>query len=69
MAPSTTPPDVVRKLNADVREVLASKDVMDKFAAQGAEPLATTPEQFAGIVKGDIAKWTDVVKASGAKVD
>jgi tripartite-type tricarboxylate transporter receptor subunit TctC len=69
MAPAGTPPEVVRKINADVRELLASKDVADKFAAQGAEPLATTPEQFAGIVKGDIAKWSDVVKASGAKVD
>jgi tripartite-type tricarboxylate transporter receptor subunit TctC len=69
MAPSSMPPELVRKINADVREVLASRDVIDKFAAQGAEPLSTTPEQFAGIVKGDIAKWGEVVRASGAKVD
>lgn len=69
MAPSSTPPELVRKLNADVREVLGNKDVVDKFAAQGAEPLVTTPEQFAAIVKADIAKWSEVVRVSGAKVD
>jgi tripartite-type tricarboxylate transporter receptor subunit TctC len=69
MAPAATPAELVHRINADVREVLASKDVVDKFAAQGAEPLSTTPEQFATLVKADIAKWSEVVRASGAKVD
>jgi tripartite-type tricarboxylate transporter receptor subunit TctC len=69
MAPSATPAELVHRINADVREVLASKDVVDKFSAQGAEPLTTTPEQFATLVKADIAKWSEVVRASGAKVD
>jgi tripartite-type tricarboxylate transporter receptor subunit TctC len=69
MAPSSTPPAVVQRINADVREVLTSKDVVDKFEAQGAEPLVTTPEQFSTIVKADITKWSEVVRASGARVD
>ena len=69
MAPAATPAEVILKINADLREVLSSKDVVDKFAAQGAEPLITTPAQFAAIVKTDITKWSALVKSSGAKVD
>ncbi|TFZ02759.1 tripartite tricarboxylate transporter substrate binding protein [Ramlibacter henchirensis] len=68
-APAKVPPQVVRKINADVNEVLKSKDVVDKFSAQGAEPYITDPQQFAGVLKADIAKWSQVVKASGASVD
>jgi tripartite-type tricarboxylate transporter receptor subunit TctC len=66
-APAKVP--VIRKINADVNEALASRDVMDKFSAQGAESYATDPQQFASVLKADIAKWSQVVKASGASVD
>lgn len=68
-APAKVPPQVIRKINADVNEALASRDVMDKFSAQGAESYATDPQQFASVLKADIAKWGQVVKASGASVD
>jgi len=68
-APAKVPPQVVSKINADVNEVLKSKDIVDKFAAQGAEPYITSPQQFASVLKADIAKWSQVVKASGASVD
>ena len=68
-APSKVPPQVIRKINADINELLKSKDVVDKFAAQGAEPYITDPQQFAGVLKADIVKWGQVVKASGASVD
>lgn len=68
-APAKVPQQVIRKINADVNEVLKSRDVVDKFAAQGAEPYLTDPQQFAGVLKADIAKWGQVVKASGASVD
>jgi tripartite-type tricarboxylate transporter receptor subunit TctC len=68
-APAKVPPQVVRKINADVNEILKSKDVVDKFSAQGAEPYLTDPQQFAAVLKADIAKWSQVVKASGASVD
>ena len=68
-APAKVPQQVIRKINADVNEVLKSRDVVDKFAAQGAEPYITDPQQFAGVLKADIVKWGQVVKASGASVD
>lgn len=69
MAPAHTPRDVILKINADVNTVLRSKEVIDSFNAQGAEPYITRPEEFAAILKADIEKWTGVVKASGAQVD
>ena len=68
-APAKVPAQVVRKINADVNELLKSKDVIDKFAAQGAEPYLTDPQQFAAVLKADIVKWGKVVKASGASLD
>ncbi|MES3014553.1 MAG: tripartite tricarboxylate transporter substrate binding protein [Pseudomonadota bacterium] len=68
-APARVPAAVIAKINADVNEVLKSKDVVEKFAAQGAEPYLTTPQQFAAVLQADIAKWSEVVKASGASVD
>jgi tripartite-type tricarboxylate transporter receptor subunit TctC len=68
-APAKLPAPLVDKINADVNEALRSKDVVDKFSAQGAEPYITTPQQFAEVLKADIAKWTKVVKDSGATVE
>ncbi len=68
-APAKVPADVIRKINADVNEIIKSKDVVDKFAAQGAEPYTTSPKEFAAVLKADIAKWSRVIKASGASVD
>jgi tripartite-type tricarboxylate transporter receptor subunit TctC len=69
LAPAGTPETVVRKINADVAEVLRDKDLLEKFAANGADPYVTTPEQFSRILADDIHKWAQVVKASGAKID
>jgi len=69
MAPKKTPPDVIRKINEDINELLRSKDVIESFAAQGAEPYATRPEEFGALLKTDIVKWGNVVKTSGASVD
>ena len=69
LAPAGTPADVVAKVSEDVAALLATKDVIDAFSAQGAEPFRTTPSEFAAILRGDIDKWAVVVRESGAKVD
>lgn len=68
-APAGTPEAVIRKLNADINEALHAPDVIEKFTAAGAEPYLTTPAQFGAVLKSDIAKWSKVVRDSGAKVD
>ncbi|MCL4182693.1 MAG: tripartite tricarboxylate transporter substrate binding protein [Burkholderiaceae bacterium] len=68
-APAGTPAAVIGKLNTDINEVLRAPDVIEKFTAAGAEPYLTTPAQFGAVLKDDIAKWSKVVRDSGAKVD
>lgn len=69
MAPKRTPPELIQKINRDVNEILRSKEVVDAFAAQGAEPYATQPDEFGAVLKADLVKWGQVVKAAGASVD
>jgi tripartite-type tricarboxylate transporter receptor subunit TctC len=68
-APSATPKDIVAKWHADTVAALALPDVREKIAQLGFEVVGNTPEQYAALVRADIAKWTKVVKASGAKAD
>ena len=69
VAPAGTPPAVIAKLNAEVVKALNSPDLREKFKANGIDPVASTPEQFGALMRSEIARWRDVVKASGAKVD
>ncbi len=68
-APGGTPSVVVRQLNADINAVLAEKDVIDRFAAQGAEVSTSTPQELAAQLRGDIQRWATVVRQSGATAD
>jgi tripartite-type tricarboxylate transporter receptor subunit TctC len=69
MAPAGTPPEIIAKWNAEVRRILATPEMKAFFAQQGAEPAADSPEQFAAMIKSEIAKYAKIVKQSGAKVD
>jgi len=68
-APTGTAPHIVVKINADVNALLRTKDLRERFAAQGAEPYVTELADFANVLKADIVKWSAVVKSSGASVD
>lgn len=66
---AAVPRDIVNKLHADIVKVMARADVRERLAADGAEAVANTPEQFAAHIKAEIARWAPVVKASGARPD
>jgi tripartite-type tricarboxylate transporter receptor subunit TctC len=68
-APAGTPRDIVVRLNAETVRALKLPDVRQLMLAQGAEPVSDSPEQFAALVRADIAKWGEVVRKSGAKAD
>ena len=69
VAPAGTPADSVTKLNAAFVAALNSPEAKARFASLMAEPVASSPEQFAAFMKAELAKYEKVVKASGAKVD
>ncbi len=64
LAPAKVDPAIARKINADVNELLNSDSVKKFLAEQGAEPLATSPEQFSEMLKRDIANWAKVISAA-----
>lgn len=69
MAPARTPADIVAKLNRECQKILAMPDIREKFAAQAAEPVGGSSEQFASYIRYEIDRWARVVRQSGAKID
>ncbi len=69
VVPVGTPKAIVTRLNAEINKALQSPTLKERYAAIEAEPVGGTPEQFAAFVKKETAKWGDVVKKSGAKLD
>ena len=69
VTPARTPAAVVRKLNADVAKILNEPEIRARLAGQGMDIAAGTPQDFARSMKAEIAKWAQVIKASGARVD
>jgi tripartite-type tricarboxylate transporter receptor subunit TctC len=69
LVPARTPREVIDKLNAELRVILAMEAVRTKLAAQGLQLEASTPEQAAAVVRTDIDKWTKVIKSAGIKAE
>jgi tripartite-type tricarboxylate transporter receptor subunit TctC len=69
IAPAALPRPVLDKLNAAVNAAIRSPLFVERFATIGDEPAGGTPEEFAELIRRDSAKWADVVKRSGAKID
>jgi tripartite-type tricarboxylate transporter receptor subunit TctC len=68
-APAGTPRPIVDKLAAEVKRILLSPDVAASLKAVGAEPAPMPPDAFAEFAKAERAKWKEVVRISGARID
>jgi tripartite-type tricarboxylate transporter receptor subunit TctC len=68
-APANTPPAILAKLRDAVNQAVASPEVKSKLAAQGLEVPALKPDELATFGRVEIAKWSALVKRSGAQVD
>ncbi len=66
---AATPKDVIAKLHAALTTTLQSADLKQKFAAQGATSMSTTPEELAAYMREETIKWGKVIKTSGIKID
>jgi tripartite-type tricarboxylate transporter receptor subunit TctC len=69
IAPAGTPRPIIERLNADLRAILSRPDTRQRIAAQGGDPVASTPEEFAADIARETAKWAPVIKALGLKVE
>jgi len=69
LLPARTPREIVTRLNHEIVKILRLPDVRERLAGQGAEPVGNTPEEYAVLLKADLARWAKVVKAAGIRAD
>jgi tripartite-type tricarboxylate transporter receptor subunit TctC len=60
---------VLERLNTEILKVLNTPEVRETWGKQGAQPMGMSIDQFDKFLREDIAKWANVVKVTGAKVD
>jgi tripartite-type tricarboxylate transporter receptor subunit TctC len=68
-APAHTPQPVIAKLNGAIVKYVSLPEIRERMASQGADVVASSPEQFAAVLKSDLVRWAKVVKDSGAHVE
>lgn len=68
-APAATPRDVVHTLAAGVQRAARDPGMRKRLLEQGAEPVGNSPEDFAKLMREEVARWAEVVRVSGAKAD
>jgi tripartite-type tricarboxylate transporter receptor subunit TctC len=63
LAPAGMPPDLTKKLNAEIARILARKEIRQRLVESGAEPGGGAPAEFAALIRSEIGKWSKVVKS------
>jgi tripartite-type tricarboxylate transporter receptor subunit TctC len=69
LGPAGMPRAIVDRLNTEIRKVLADATVRTRLADLAAVPMHTTPDEFASMIRADIAKWAKVVRDTGVKAE
>ncbi len=67
LVPAGTPKEIVNQLSREVARIVHLPDVTERLRAIGYVPVGNTPEEFAAIIKSDIAKWEKVIRDAGIK--
>jgi tripartite-type tricarboxylate transporter receptor subunit TctC len=68
-APKLVSRDIIAKLNAEIVRVHDLQEVKERYASFGLEAVSSTPEKFAEVIRVDAAKYSKIIRATGAKVD
>ncbi len=68
-APARTPAPLVRRLNQEIVRVLEKPEIRERYLAAGSEVVASTPEQFAAVIKADAATWGKLIKSAGIRAE
>ena len=69
LAPAGTPPAIVNRLHSELARIVHQKEIRDRFATFGVEPVGNTPEQLTAFMTADVAKWSKLVQSLGLKTD
>jgi tripartite-type tricarboxylate transporter receptor subunit TctC len=69
MAPKGTPPEIVERLNREVKAAMEAPDISEKLRSAGTEPAGGSAEQFRGFLAGEIRQWAEVAKSVGARLE
>lgn len=69
VVPAKTPPEIVARLNSDLKKILEMPDVKEKFAAQGFAAEWQSPETFGKFIKAEVQKWGGIVKAAKVSIE
>ena len=69
LAPAATPRNIVKTLSEAIIKATKSPDIRQRLLDQGAEPVGSTPAEFDKILREEVAKWVDVIRASGIRPD
>jgi tripartite-type tricarboxylate transporter receptor subunit TctC len=69
LAPAHTPQPIIRRLNAEIVKMVQNPEVREHAASQGVELVGDTPQEFAAYIKTQIARFAQVVKATGMRAD
>ncbi|MBZ0249595.1 MAG: tripartite tricarboxylate transporter substrate binding protein [Burkholderiales bacterium] len=62
LAPAGTPKEIVARMHREIEKIVQMPEVQERLSASGAEPVASTPEQFGAYLGSEVAKWGRVVK-------
>jgi tripartite-type tricarboxylate transporter receptor subunit TctC len=68
-APAKTPPAIVRRLADEAAKAVKSAAVIERFKADDAEPIGSTPQEYAAFVATEQARWKDVIQRANIKID
>jgi tripartite-type tricarboxylate transporter receptor subunit TctC len=69
VAPVATPAPVIRTLNEHIVRAARAPDVVERFARDGADVVASSPEQFKKVITEEVAMWARVIKQAGIRAD
>jgi tripartite-type tricarboxylate transporter receptor subunit TctC len=69
LAPAGTPPEIIRRLNAEYNKIVSDPEMRKRMIANGYEPVGGTPERFGEHIHAEIVKWGPVVKRANVRVD
>ena len=69
VVPAGTPQPIVERINKEMRAIIATDEISKRIVADGGDPAATSPDEYAAMIERDEAKWADLIKKLGLVIN